>query len=88
MKSIVSNNTCGVVICELPGFRGCASRRRGSGKRHRRLERGESLAKTVFLKAGSLVLSNSSTPDIPKNIDLVTCIHETWLSFSENSIIE
>ena len=22
MKSIVSNNICGVVICELPGFRG------------------------------------------------------------------
>lgn len=39
----------------------------------------EGLKKTVFLKAGSLVLSNSATPGLPKILDIDTCIHDGWL---------
>ena len=42
------------------------------------------LRKTVFLKAGSLVLSNSATPGIPKILDVDSCIHDGWLYFSES----
>ena len=35
--------------------------------------------KTVFLKSGCLVLSNSATPGIPKILDLDSCIHDGWL---------
>ena len=38
--------------------------------------REEGLKKTVFLKAGSLVLSNSATPGIPKILDVDPCIHD------------
>ena len=41
----------------------------------------EGLKKTVFLKAGSLVLSNSATPGLPKILDIATCIHDGWLYF-------
>lgn len=41
----------------------------------------EGLNKTVFLKKGSLVLSNSATPGIPKFLDIDTCIHDGWLYF-------
>ena len=41
----------------------------------------EGLHKTVFLKAGSLVLSNSATPGIPKILDVDSCIHDGWLYF-------
>ncbi len=41
----------------------------------------EGLKKTVFLKAGSLVLSNSATPGIPKILDVDSCIHDGWLYF-------
>ena len=41
----------------------------------------EGLKKTVFLKAGSLVLSNSATPGLPKVLDIDTCIHDGWLYF-------
>lgn len=41
----------------------------------------EGLKKTVFLKAGDLVLSNSATPGIPKILDIDTCIHDGWLYF-------
>lgn len=44
----------------------------------------EGLKKTVFLKAGSLVLSNSATPGIPKILDVDSCIHDGWLYFSES----
>ena len=44
------------------------------------------LSKTVFLKAGSLVLSNSATPGIPKIIDLDTCIHDGWLYFPKSQL--
>ena len=43
------------------------------------------LNKTVLLKAGSLVLSNSATPGIPKILDVESCIHDGWLYF-ENSL--
>lgn len=41
----------------------------------------EGLNKTVFLKAGNLVLSNSATPGLPKILDIDTCIHDGWLYF-------
>ena len=41
----------------------------------------EGLKKTVFIKAGSLVLSNSATPGLPKILDIDTCIHDGWLYF-------
>ena len=46
----------------------------------------EGLSKTVFLKAGSLVLSNSATPGIPKILDLDTCIHDGWLYFPKSQL--
>lgn len=42
------------------------------------------LIKTVLLKAGSLVLSNSATPGIPKILDVDSCIHDGWLYFPES----
>ena len=44
----------------------------------------EGLKKTFFLKAGSLVLSNSATPGIPKILDVDSCIHDGWLYFPES----
>lgn len=41
----------------------------------------DGLKKTVFLKAGNLVLSNSATPGLPKILDTDTCIHDGWLYF-------
>ena len=46
----------------------------------------EGLSKTVFLKACSLVLSNSATPGIPKILDLDTCIHDGWLYFPKSQL--
>ena len=42
---------------------------------------GAGLKKTVYLKSGSLVLSNSATPGLPKILDIDTCIHDGWLYF-------
>lgn len=42
------------------------------------------LRKTVFLKAGELVLSNSATPGIPKILDVDSCIHDGWLYFPKS----
>ncbi|MDE6035807.1 MAG: restriction endonuclease subunit S [Ruminococcus sp.] len=42
------------------------------------------LNKTVMLKQGSLVLSNSATPGIPKILDIDSCIHDGWLYFPES----
>ena len=44
------------------------------------------ITKTVFLKAGSLVLSNSATPGIPKFLDVDSCIHDGWLYFPESEL--
>lgn len=46
--------------------------------------REEGLKKTVFLKKGSLVLSNSATPGIPKILDVDSCIHDGWLYFPDS----
>jgi len=42
------------------------------------------ISKTVFLKSGCLVLSNSATPGIPKILDLDSCIHDGWLYFPQS----
>lgn len=44
----------------------------------------EGLRKTVLLKSGSLVLSNSATPGIPKILDIDTCVHDGWLYFPKS----
>ncbi len=44
----------------------------------------DGLKKTVFLKKGSLVLSNSATPGIPKILDVDSCNHDGWLYFPES----
>ena len=41
----------------------------------------DGLKKTIFLKVGNLVLSNSATPGLPKILDIDTCIHDGWLYF-------
>ena len=46
----------------------------------------EGLKKTVFLKAGNLVLSNSATPGLPKILDIDTCIHDGWLCFPSSKL--
>jgi type I restriction enzyme S subunit len=43
----------------------------------------EGLNKTVYLKSGALVLSNSATPGIPKILTIDTCIHDGWLYFQD-----
>lgn len=48
--------------------------------------REEGLKKTVFLKQGSLVLSNSATPGIPKILDVDSCIHDGWLYFPDSQL--
>ncbi len=42
------------------------------------------LSKTTLLNKGSLVLSNSATPGIPKILQVDTCIHDGWLHFPES----
>lgn len=44
----------------------------------------EGLKKTTHLKAGTLVLSNSATPGIPKILQVDTCIHDGWLHFPKS----
>jgi type I restriction enzyme, S subunit len=46
--------------------------------------RPEGLNKTVLLKRGALILSNSATPGIPKILDVDSCIHDGWLYFSRS----
>ncbi len=43
----------------------------------------EGLKKTVLLKKGSLILSNSATPGLPKFLELDACIHDGWLHFQD-----
>lgn len=47
----------------------------------------EGLKKTVLLKAGNLVLSNSATPGLPKILDIDTCIHDGWLYFPSSKLL-
>lgn len=46
----------------------------------------EGLKKTVYRKAGSLVLSNSATPGLPRILALDTCIHDGWLYFENQKL--
>lgn len=46
----------------------------------------EGMRKTVHLKAGELVLSNSATPGIPKILDVDSCIHDGWLYFPKSQL--
>ena len=39
--------------------------------------------KSLFIKSGTLVVSNSATPGIPKFIMTDTCVHDGWLVLSE-----
>lgn len=44
------------------------------------------LKKTVMMKTGSIVLSNSATPGMPRILDIDTCIHDGWLYFSKTEL--
>ena len=44
----------------------------------------DGLNKTVLLKAGSLILSNSATPGLPKILRVDSCIHDGWLYFPKS----
>lgn len=46
--------------------------------------REEGLNKTILLKSGTLVLSNSATPGIPKILAVDSCIHDGWLHFPKS----
>jgi len=46
----------------------------------------EGLNKTTLLKKGTLILSNSATPGLPKFLDLDACIHDGWLHFPKKEI--
>jgi len=48
--------------------------------------REEGLKKTTLLKKGSLILSNSATPGLPKFLELDACIHDGWLHFPEKKL--
>ncbi len=41
----------------------------------------EGLKKTILLEKGSLILSNSATPGLPKFLNIDACIHDGWLYF-------
>ena len=44
----------------------------------------EGLTKTTLLRKGTLVLSNSATPGIPKILQVDSCIHDGWLHFPKS----
>ena len=44
------------------------------------------LSKTILLKPGSLVLSNSATPGIPKILGVESCVHDGWLYFPQSEL--
>jgi type I restriction enzyme S subunit len=46
----------------------------------------EGLKKTVMLKKGELILSNSATPGLPMFLNLDACIHDGWLFFPEKKL--
>lgn len=43
----------------------------------------EGLKKTILIKKGSLILSNSATPGLPIFLELDACIHDGWLHFQD-----
>ncbi|WP_020484708.1 restriction endonuclease subunit S [Methylomonas sp. MK1] len=46
----------------------------------------EGLKKTVLLKKGTLILTNSATPGLPKFLELDACIHDGWLHFPNKKL--
>ena len=46
----------------------------------------DGLRKTVYLKSGDLVLSNSATPGLPRILAVGTCIHDGWLYFENQKL--
>ncbi len=46
----------------------------------------EGLKKTTLLKKGTLILSNSATPGLPKFLGLDACIHDGWLHFPKKKV--
>src|SRR5690606_26107224 len=46
----------------------------------------EGLKKTTYLKKGTLILSNSATPGLPRFLELDACIHDGWLHFPEKTL--
>ncbi len=46
----------------------------------------DGLRKTVYLKSGDLVLSNSATPGLPRILAVDTCIHDGWLYFENQKL--
>ena len=46
----------------------------------------EGLSKTVLLRKGSLILSNSATPGLPIFLELEACIHDGWLYFPQKRV--
>jgi type I restriction enzyme S subunit len=47
----------------------------------------EGLRKTVLMKKGSLILSNSATPGLPIFLELDACIHDGWLHFQDIKLL-
>ena len=44
------------------------------------------MKKTVLLKKGTLILTNSATPGLPKFLELDACIHDGWLHFPKKKL--
>lgn len=43
----------------------------------------EGIGKSVEVKPGTLIVSNSATPGLPKIMGITACVHDGWLIFSE-----
>lgn len=43
----------------------------------------EGISKSRFIKKGTLILSNSATPGIPKIVNIDACVHDGWLIFND-----
>lgn len=43
----------------------------------------EGISKSRFIKKGTLILSNSATPGIPKILNIDACVHDGWLILNE-----
>ena len=42
----------------------------------------EGVSKSVIVEPGTMILSNSATPGLPKIVQITACIHDGWLTFS------
>jgi len=55
----------------------------GSGSRFvdstKEFIKGEGVSKSVVVKTGDLILSNSATPGIPRFMRITACVHDGWL---------